>query len=199
MHLGIVWIYTHVLGVAEKKHPLTVLSGMNLSRLEWGLWLFVAIIAAPVLEELLFRGLFQPWAGKNRWNGAAGIAIAAIISVVGRLDEIAAAARQVPLAGWGAVPHLLDAFAPLLFVLALLPVFFVTIQRSRSPAGPAILCTAVFFALVHVGVWPSPIALFLLALGLGWLKERTHSLVGPIVVHGLFNAASCALILFGLT
>jgi len=45
---------------------------------------------------------------------------------------------------------------------------------------------------VHSFAWLSPVALFVLALGLGWLAYRMRSLAGPIVLHGLFNAVSCA-------
>jgi membrane protease YdiL (CAAX protease family) len=45
--------------------------------------------------------------------------------------------------------------------------------------------------MAHVAVWPSPIPLFVLGLGLGVLAEGTRSLVGPIVVHSAFNAVSC--------
>jgi membrane protease YdiL (CAAX protease family) len=44
-------------------------------------------------------------------------------------------------------------------------------------------------------VWPTPVALFVLALGLGALAYRTQSLVGPVVLHGLFNGFNC-LVLF---
>ena len=49
---------------------------------------------------------------------------------------------------------------------------------------------------MHSFAWPSPVALFVLALGLGWLAHRTRSLAGPIVLHGLFNAVSCMLLFF---
>jgi membrane protease YdiL (CAAX protease family) len=41
------------------------------------------------------------------------------------------------------------------------------------------------------------VPLFVLALGLGTLAARTRSLVGPIVLHSLFNAASCAVFFLG--
>jgi membrane protease YdiL (CAAX protease family) len=47
------------------------------------------------------------------------------------------------------------------------------------------------FASFHAQVWPSPIPLFFLGLGLGWLSYRTQSLIGPIVAHALFNAVAC--------
>ena len=55
------------------------------------------------------------------------------------------------------------------------------------------------FALVHAGVWPSPIPLFVLGLGLGWIAIRSRGVLVPIVVHGLFNAVSAVYVLRGAT
>jgi membrane protease YdiL (CAAX protease family) len=43
------------------------------------------------------------------------------------------------------------------------------------------------FANFHANIWPTPVALFVLALGLGWLAYRTQSVVASIVLHVLFN------------
>ena len=37
--------------------------------------------------------------------------------------------------------------------------------------------SAAFFALVHSAVWPTPIPLFFLGLGLGWLAVRTRGIL----------------------
>ena len=193
----LLWLNKHYLGATEEEHPLARLAKMDLSRVEWMLWVFAAVIAAPVIEELLFRGVFQAWARKARWGGAVGVALAAVLAVALRWQELQAAVQRVNVVGWSAAGEVLLACAPLLFVLALLPVFVLTLRRSRNSAAPAIFGTSLLFAMVHVAVWPSPVALFILALGLGTLKERTHSLVGPITLHSLFNAVSCALLFFG--
>jgi membrane protease YdiL (CAAX protease family) len=67
---------------------------------------------------------------------------------------------------------------------------------SRTPAGPAIFATAVLFAAIHARVWPSPVALLLLGLGLGYLAWTRRSLVPSIVVHALFNAIACLYLLY---
>jgi membrane protease YdiL (CAAX protease family) len=61
----------------------------------------------------------------------------------------------------------------------------------------AIYVSAAFFALVHSGVWPTPIPLFVLGLGLGWLAVRTRGILVPVIVHGLFNAVSAVYVLRG--
>jgi len=50
---------------------------------------------------------------------------------------------------------------------------------------------------VHSSVWPSPIPLFVLGLGLGWLAMRTRGVFVPVIVHGLFNAVSAVFVLRG--
>jgi membrane protease YdiL (CAAX protease family) len=69
-------------------------------------------------------------------------------------------------------------------------------RLSRTPVPPAIFGTSLLFACIHTSVWPTPVPLFVLALGLGVLAQRTQSLVGPIVLHGLFNGISCVLLLW---
>jgi membrane protease YdiL (CAAX protease family) len=50
----------------------------------------------------------------------------------------------------------------------------------------AILITSLAFALLHPA-WSWP-AIFVLAIGLGYLYERTGNLWAPITVHLLFNS-----------
>jgi membrane protease YdiL (CAAX protease family) len=97
----------------------------------------------------------------------------------------------------------------LLFVAAMLPGYWLLprlaglVRNRRQRAGQTsavnvtrgIYGTALLFAAFHSSVWPTPIPLFLLALGLGYLTYRTQSLVGPLVMHALFNAVPCLLIL----
>jgi membrane protease YdiL (CAAX protease family) len=62
--------------------------------------------------------------------------------------------------------------------------------RTRRFPLPAIFGSSVLWAVFHSSVWPSPIPLFLLGLGLGWLAYRTQSLVAPLLVHMLFNGVA---------
>jgi len=55
---------------------------------------------------------------------------------------------------------------------------------------PAIFGSSMLWAVFHSSVWPSPIALFLLGLGLGWLTYRTQSLGSSLLVHVLFNGVA---------
>ena len=37
-----------------------------------------AVIAAPVREELLFRGILLPWLGERKWGGDLALVLAAV-------------------------------------------------------------------------------------------------------------------------
>jgi membrane protease YdiL (CAAX protease family) len=199
LHMAVVALFTQGLGIAEEKHAFSQLGAEGLTPAEWGLLLFTAIVAAPVLEELLFRGIFQPAAAESRWGGVVGVVLAGAVAATAQYEKIGAAFRQLRDTGWrAATPTVVNALAPLLFVAALLGVVLLVQRRGQNRTIPAVCGTAAFFAMIHVGVWPSPIALFVLALGLGWLKEQTQNLIGPIVLHGLFNGVSCVLVMLGL-
>jgi membrane protease YdiL (CAAX protease family) len=77
------------------------------------------------------------------------------------------------------------------------PFYGVIARRPPRPDSPAVFGTALLFASIHSAVWPTPVPLFVLGLALGVLASRTGSLVGPIVLHALFNAVTCVTLLVG--
>ena len=93
------------------------------------------------------------------------------------------------------------AFFTVLLGLDLIPPRFRILRRHlriRSTQHVrAIWASAVLFGAVHSHVWPSPVPLVVLAVGLGYLYLRTRSLVGPIVVHAMFNAVSALYLVLG--
>jgi membrane protease YdiL (CAAX protease family) len=95
----------------------------------------------------------------------------------------------------------LEKLAPALFVLLVLPGYWLVrwapLGLGDVDAARAIYATALCWAMLHSAVWPSPVPLFFLGLGLGWLAYRTQNLLGPVVLHGLFNATACVQILWG--
>jgi len=71
--------------------------------------------------------------------------------------------------------------------------------RQRWGRNLAILATAAIFALFHYSAsqglanLPFCISLFVLACFLGFIYERQHSLLSPIVLHILFNAVGVSM------
>jgi membrane protease YdiL (CAAX protease family) len=171
-----------------EQHGLTIAAAQHLSGIEWALLVFTATIAAPVSEEVMFRGAVQPWLTVRPWGSPLAMLGALALTIWQRADHLAEACSQ-------GMESLAAASIPVLFVLALVPIYALVWWRSRTPLGPAIFGTAALFASVHASVWPTPIPLFVLALGLGVLAHRTRSLVGPIVLHGTFNGVSCVQLL----
>ena len=53
----------------------------------------------------------------------------------------------------------------------------------------ALFGVSFLFALIHVNA-PTFVPLFVFALALTWLYERTDRLIAPILAHGLFNGAN---------
>ena len=71
------------------------------------------------------------------------------------------------------------------------------IADVRLARAIPIVTSSLVFALLHVGQGPAPIPLFFLALGLGYLYQRTHRIWAPVVVHFLLNTASLAMLWLG--
>lgn len=69
----------------------------------------------------------------------------------------------------------------------------------RLPRGLVpILISSVFFALLHAGNGPDPVPIFFLALGLGYLYQRTHRIWPGVAMHMSLNGSSTVALLLGL-
>jgi membrane protease YdiL (CAAX protease family) len=192
--LGLNWaidlLYLSSGAGVPQEHPLTLVARQSLMPVEWVLLFLTGMLAAPVVEEITFRGMLQRYFAAHHWGGHAAMTISFGLALWNCWGRARAALAL------GAIPFVEQA-APAVFVLVLVPFYLAVWWRSRTPAGPAIFGTSLLFALVHASVWPTPVALFFLALGLGSLAWYTRSLAGPIVLHGLFNGYSCVALLLG--
>jgi membrane protease YdiL (CAAX protease family) len=188
---GAVTVVFNLLNLPMESHPLTKLAAGSVS--EHVLFLAEACIAAPIIEEILFRGLLLPWTIGARERNTGGLQLEPVAPSRGRPLLVMGAAALYS-AGSGKL-------GPVLFagVLTLgLALLWLSVRSGKRHAS-AIYASAALFSLVHSAVWPSPIPLFFLGLGLGWLAVRTRGVVVPAVVHGLFNAVSAVYVLRGAT
>lgn len=132
-------------------------------------WIVVAsaVLAAPVAEELVFRGVLLGWFTTVAWTGwKQGVRM-----------------FQSPSCPLPADAKLLDA-SSLSGVCVPYRVFWI----------PNVL-TSFIFAMLHFAQWPAPLGLFVLSLGLGWLAQATGRLGAPIVAHAVFNGFSTVLLI----
>ena len=218
------------LGGEEQPHPFTQLGQAGLQPVEWVLLITTAVALAPLWEELLYRGIVQPWVmTRQPWAGPAVLAIALAMTVATRGEQMKAAMA-------GGVREMRVESLPITALLALAVVYFYLASMDRfrevgreaagrfrsateeglpSGIGPSkatevvplagrrnaseiagLFATAVLFAWIHARVWPSPVPLLWLALGLGWLRWRGRSLAGSIVLHAVFNAVACLVLVW---
>lgn len=181
-----------------EEHPFSKLSVMR-PALDQALLALQAGVAAPVIEESLFRGVLLGWlvGGRTilgptpRTSSHRSPGDRRVWSVLA-LGVIVAAVLSGDAGQWFAGPIR----GPVLFAVGLLVGWAVLRRatRKRRTVG-AVYSSAALFAIVHSSVWPSPIPLFVLGLGLGWLAVRTRSVVAPAIVHGLFNTVSVLFVL----
>jgi membrane protease YdiL (CAAX protease family) len=145
----------------------------------------LAVIVAPLSEEILFRLLLQGWLEKAEdarvgWRRT---------EVAG--DEMEEAAVVLTPVGGASSPD---------NALAMPPLVDVEDHSETSPEPPRrgfaglpygwapILASSFVFAIAHAGYGPEPVAIFVLALILGYVYQRTHRIVPTMVAHALFNA-----------
>ena len=128
-----------------------------------------AVVAAPICEELTFRLVLQGWLEK--WDA-------------GRLADRAPSTDSAsPIVQEAAFP-LGD--GPMVEVADPMASEIEVPRYSWTP----IVISSFLFAMAHFGYGPDPIPLFLLALILGYVYQRTHRIVPSIVAHALFNGMS---------
>ncbi len=187
VNYGVILLYGQEAAANVQDHPFVQMAQHGLTPLEWFLLLFTATVSAPVMEEVVFRGGLQAWLEERPWAPHVAMGLAFLTAAATKGGDVC---HAWPQGGLQLLLHL----TPILFVLGLSIVYLAVWRFSRT--GAAVFAASALFAAVHSFAWPSPVALFLLALGLGWLAHRTRSLAGPIVLHSLFNAVSCVLLFF---
>jgi membrane protease YdiL (CAAX protease family) len=187
LHLASEWASQLLWHVSPEEHPLVHMFRTGSLRVERLAILVSAVILAPLLEELFFRGLLQRWFARHVCGGDVAMLAALAITVLFRWDKWEEAWHHLGPRG------LVHELPPIAFVLVMMPGAHLLSRMLRAKSARpseirAIYGTALLFAMFHARVWPTPIPLFVLALGLGYLAHRTQNLLAPIVMHALFNA-----------
>ncbi|MBL8797760.1 MAG: CPBP family intramembrane metalloprotease [Planctomycetia bacterium] len=183
LHVFVTHVYDAVLHSPPDEHPIPRLLHEAGAPADWLLTVLSAAIAAPVGEELLYRGVLQPWLMRRVYRCDLVFILSLLLAVLFREKGLTEAV--VERDAWQFFLEL----QPAMFVLLLLPAQ-VFLRSRPSLTSCAILNSALFFAVWHTGVWPTPIPLLCLGLLLGYLSWRTQSLVAPIVLHAVFNSVA---------
>jgi membrane protease YdiL (CAAX protease family) len=161
------------------KHPLVeMLTRSEPEVFVLALATVMAVVVAPIGEEITFRLLLQGWLEKWEdrrlgWRNRAQTPPDAVMQF-----EVAVK-TQPP-----ALDEDLVELVPLTTAPPAAGVF--GLPYGWTP----IIVSAALFAVAHVGYGPEPAPLFVLALALGYCYQRTHRILPCIVAHGLFNLLS---------
>ncbi len=136
-----------------------------------------AVILAPIVEEMMFRGLLQRWC-IDFWTRRATArkpVLQPADALVLAADDFAVASEQV---SWPEVTADTRSASQDLQ------------PPTRTGAIVGITMASLCFAVVHSPQWPAPIPLFVLALIIGAVYHRTGSLIAAIFMHATFNGFS---------
>ncbi len=158
---------------------------------------FTAVVVAPIFEEFVFRLVLQGWLerietawsqrevarsdGEGRGEDASGEP-----QGFDPVDLIAAQSASAPdSVGNGESEHPADAEPPAPGI-------------SGWPRGTIpIAISSTLFALLHLGHGFDPVPLWVLAVGLGLIYQRTHRILPCVVLHMVFNAFGLAMLWLG--
>jgi membrane protease YdiL (CAAX protease family) len=172
----------------DRAHPVEKMLREELTGGLAYLAVLTAVILAPILEELLFRGIIQSWL------------IKAMNDLNLRLVRLRAPSQpldpNIPVDGYWAVDEVVETDLGQVDASPRAsehsedpskPSDQPDIVDSPSFTGAAIVLTSLVFASLHAPQWPAPIPLFVLSVGLGVVYHRTGSLLAVICMHALFN------------
>ena len=161
---------------------------------------FAAVISAPIFEEILFRLLLQGWMEKlqiSRVRTALGLSTNTERNAVllgGEINDNVTVSDVESVEKISTVPAPESRATDNPYAAPSTPVVDDTIVHSANAEGAKpvmwlpIIVSSALFSLAHLSHGPDWVALFLLAIGLGYLYQRTGRILPSMVVHFLVNA-----------
>jgi membrane protease YdiL (CAAX protease family) len=173
------------------KHPLVESFRADPTLSFYLVCVFSAAFVAPIVEEFICRMLLQGWlervlGAKSLKNALFSLPDMAVRQ--GETGEAAATNSDMPPIETNEAKSAEELNAP-------------------DPAADApgvlggavpIVFSSLVFATLHWNHGPDPIPLFILAIGLGYLYQRTHRILPCVVLHFLVNAFSLAMLALSL-
>ncbi|QEH34354.1 CAAX amino terminal protease self- immunity [Aquisphaera giovannonii] len=183
------------------KHPVEEVLMAGLTPASAAVAVLSTMALAPLVEELLFRGVLQRWLiGVASVEGPVPEDEATIHPQVDRTgppcpDPSAADRQGGPEAGPVARGDEGPCPPPALTIAS--PARPTpSASGSWQHVGLGIVLTSIAFASLHLPQWPAPIAIFVLSMALGVVYQRTGSLLTVVAMHGTFNGFSTFVMLY---
>ncbi len=159
-------------------------------------------LLAPLVEEMLFRGIFQHWLDRLVEPLSSSMPSDALVEPPSSPEE------TVPQA---ARTESLDPYDP---PAASSPMSAASERKDHDlsdeisprdsrpaerpwshPSNLPILLTSVCFAALHLPQWPAPLAILLLSMAMGIVYKKTGSLLASITLHATFNGINTLFLL----
>jgi len=166
------YIAVEVFEQSRVEHPLIELVRKNKdvdSALFTELFAWIAVsvtLIAPVLEELLYRGLLQGWLRAKYQT---------------LTDKILSTPHPTVASPTADTQNPYQAPQVQAFTTA------AELQRQRLTTWAPIFISSMVFSLAHLGHGPAPITLFFFSLALGYVYEKTGRLAPSIIAHLMLN------------
>jgi len=185
------------------EHPLVTFLQSDGTGLAMLLGSLTAVVVAPITEEFIFRGLIQGWLEAAEVRRANPSTAAREITIPQRqtpseqslneFAEVVVSDHEPP--GQNPYQSPAEGLPPVPPIECELDNGTGARGFLNAPRGlwPVLISSAIF-AVVHYRHGPDPIPLFVLALVLGYLYQRTHRLWASIFVHCLLNGTSMLLL-----
>ncbi|WP_435006971.1 CPBP family intramembrane glutamic endopeptidase [Tundrisphaera lichenicola] len=171
-------------------HPLQKAIQDNQSPGIAALMILASVVLAPAAEELLFRGVLLGWLSRFalRDHSNAELRSNTFDSSPNPSVRLDVPEEELDFSDLAPLP---DHRGGEDFNPWAAPDARVLRSRARMPfLVLANVVVSLVFAALHSLVWPTPIPIFFLSLGLGFLYQRTGGLVAPIALHMTFNGVS---------
>jgi membrane protease YdiL (CAAX protease family) len=180
---GVIAIQTVAIRLWQsRKHPV---EEMVLDTFSAGI-AFLAVVStmvlAPMIEELLFRGIIQRWLSRLGDSRQSSASIGEKLQFSELANDLGGGvAGSTSCSSESKEDHKVGSSCD--------------VHGSEARSALPIVLTSIFFASLHAPQWPAPIAIFLLSMALGAIYQRTGSLITVIAMHGTFNGFSTLLLL----
>ena len=182
------------------KHPIMEMFKTSPDVGFFAVLMLAAAVVAPLFEELVFRVILQGFLEKLFSFRGSALELLVGRTTANLAEPVVAMSAQTGPAEILYVADVRPGFVDPYVPPPIIQEPIVQAELAQSPGTTdalrgftfwlPIAITSAIFALLHYSHGPDWVALLLLAAGMGYLYQRTHSVVPGLVVHVLLNSLS---------